>query len=427
MHYLIGIREKKNNSELILHHALTKCNPSVLWRRNRNLDKCQRQKIDEGITKRKNDDRNDFLDTYECHFGFDPDMIVMDEFSNNYRRDSLPMECPLSSLSSSNFGDQQQIQSTINSHSMSYIHLQGIQEYGINHPLSESSTTLLVETLVSAPPPIPPPPSQADIENKYISNNFEDNPTKQNRTGKSVTFSMDQNLNNNIKKKSTENHNYHNTSPIPFQFDNDRQNNNNYSNLQTILRGLVAIFALSIHSLFEGLAVGLEKNISSIWYLFLAIGTHKFVIIFCIGIELVAAKLKPLWILIYIIGFAMVTPFGILIGSLIAHSYETDKNEILSHTEITSEGILLTIAAMLQAVSAGTLLYVIFFEIMVKERHHHHHFEAEDNNYLNGNDRIGHLHHSAESLIQCFAVGCGFMFMVGIHALIYKTPHRHVH
>ena len=40
--------------------------------------------------------------------------------------------------------------------------------------------------------------------------------------------------------------------------------------------------------MFEGLAVGLEEDTAGVWTLFAAIASHKFVISFCMGVELVS-------------------------------------------------------------------------------------------------------------------------------------------
>lgn len=96
-------------------------------------------------------------------------------------------------------------------------------------------------------------------------------------------------------------------------------NNNNHNghshihveeSMKNSFRGLLAVLALSFHAVFEGLAVGLENSVDKVWYLFAAIATHKFVIAFCVGVELVASKTKTALLLIYIGTFAVVTPLG---------------------------------------------------------------------------------------------------------------------
>lgn len=80
--------------------------------------------------------------------------------------------------------------------------------------------------------------------------------------------------------------------------------------IKKTFRGLLAVLALSFHAIFEGLAVGLENNRQRVWYLFAAIATHKLVIAFCVGVELVSSKTKTLFVFIYIGTFAIVTPLG---------------------------------------------------------------------------------------------------------------------
>lgn len=119
------------------------------------------------------------------------------------------------------------------------------------------------------------------------------------------------------------------------------------------LRGLLIVLALSIHELFEGLAVGLESSASNVWYMFGAVSAHKLVIAFCIGVELVTNKTKKYLIILYVGLFAVVSPLGIGIGIGLSHS-STDQMEVAS--------------VFLQGLASGTLLYVVFFEILQKDR-----------------------------------------------------------
>lgn len=80
--------------------------------------------------------------------------------------------------------------------------------------------------------------------------------------------------------------------------------------LKNSFGGLLAVLALSFHAVFEGLAVGLEGSVQNVWYLFAAIATHKFVIGFCVGVELVISKTKLVLNILYIGTFAIVTPLG---------------------------------------------------------------------------------------------------------------------
>jgi zinc transporter 1/2/3 len=76
------------------------------------------------------------------------------------------------------------------------------------------------------------------------------------------------------------------------------------------LRGLLFIVALSLHEILEGIAVGLQKNQSGVLQLFAAVASHKFVISFCVGLELSTSGVKFLMHTIYILVFSLVTPLG---------------------------------------------------------------------------------------------------------------------
>lgn len=145
----------------------------------------------------------------------------------------------------------------------------------------------------------------------------------------------------------------------------------------TSMRGLLVVLALSIHELFEGLAVGLQSSATNVWYMFAAVAAHKLILSFCVGVELVITKTKVWLALIYVLTFAIVSPIGIGIGILLSDN-DTSSMEIT--------------AVLLQGLAAGTLLYVIFFEILSK-------------------------HGRASGLLQYFMVLVGFSIMFGFQFL----------
>lgn len=119
------------------------------------------------------------------------------------------------------------------------------------------------------------------------------------------------------------------------------------------LRGLLVVLALSIHELFEGLAVGLESSTDSVWYMFGAVSAHKLVIAFCIGVELVTSGMTNKLVITYVFTFAVVSPIGIGVGI------------IVSTTNHASTDL---VSVILQGLASGTLLYVVFFEILQNEK-----------------------------------------------------------
>lgn len=146
----------------------------------------------------------------------------------------------------------------------------------------------------------------------------------------------------------------------------------------TSVQGLLTVLALSFHAIFEGLAVGLEPSISSVVYLAAAIATHKLVISFCVGMELYVAGASTRATLGYLSIFSMVTPIGIGIGLALSHFKNDSEN--LGPTP-----------TILQGMAAGTLLYVVFFEVLARER---------------ANEKSG--------LLQLVAIIVGFALMLGL-------------
>lgn len=149
------------------------------------------------------------------------------------------------------------------------------------------------------------------------------------------------------------------------------------------LRGLLIVLALSVHELFEGLAVGLESSAQNVWYMFAAVSAHKLVIAFCIGVELIASKTRARLGALYVLTFAAVSPLGIGAGLL-----------LVGGGGATGAGLC---SVALQGLATGTLMYVVFFEVL-------------------SGDRSG--------LVQFAGALIGFLVMFGIQLAV---PHSHSH
>ncbi|CAG9805462.1 unnamed protein product [Chironomus riparius] len=147
----------------------------------------------------------------------------------------------------------------------------------------------------------------------------------------------------------THSHNQHGHShnmPVPHSADEDL--------LVSSLRGLLIVLALSLHELFEGFAVGLQRDTIGVYYMFAAVCAHKFVISFCIGVELMVQKTKVWLAFIYVFVYSIVSALGILVGAILTTG---SYGETLQVPNI-----------ILQGLATGTLLYVIFFEVLSKDR-----------------------------------------------------------
>ena len=119
------------------------------------------------------------------------------------------------------------------------------------------------------------------------------------------------------------------------------------------LRGLVLLIALSLHMIFDGLALGLLKDDSKVYQLLAALALHKVLVFFTIGLqtlELLASVRKTMFVIII---FALMSPAGVLIGESINISGESQAKDLSS--------------AILQGIATGNFLFVTFFEILQRE------------------------------------------------------------
>ena len=94
------------------------------------------------------------------------------------------------------------------------------------------------------------------------------------------------------------------------------------------MRGFLVVLALSLHEMFEGIALGLATTerfifyvndmiechvtvlLRGVWMLLLAIGSHKFIIALCIGQQLVTNRVNKCLIITYIATFSLTTILG---------------------------------------------------------------------------------------------------------------------
>nr|XP_018915842.1 PREDICTED: zinc transporter ZIP3-like [Bemisia tabaci] len=151
----------------------------------------------------------------------------------------------------------------------------------------------------------------------------------------------------------------------------------------SLVRCFLFVLALSVHEFFEGLAIGLESRVNAVYYLQAAVASHKLVIALCIGVEMVTTRIKFASACTYIFTYAAVSPAGILVGMFIL-------NDASSGSEVN-----LIASALLQGLATGTLLYVVFFEVLTKT-----------------------MSKSETGLMKMFAILVGFLAMLGLQLLL---------
>ncbi|CAL4116060.1 unnamed protein product [Meganyctiphanes norvegica] len=123
----------------------------------------------------------------------------------------------------------------------------------------------------------------------------------------------------------------------------------------SVLNAIIVVVAISFHGVMEGLAIGLEEEVMDMWLLCGVLSIHKLIIAFSIGMELLQEGVRLIPFLAAMITFSLATPIGGAIGST-----------TLSMKEETALGIM--VPAVLQGLSGGVILYVVFCEIIERER-----------------------------------------------------------
>jgi zinc transporter 1/2/3 len=120
-----------------------------------------------------------------------------------------------------------------------------------------------------------------------------------------------------------------------------------------ILRSLVLLFSLSLHSLLEGLAVALQTDVSDLIQIFVAVVIHKTVIAFSLGLSLVQTELSLASIIKFNLLFSITSPVGMCFAIALQQFGHSLNSSILN--------------GILQGLACGTFVYVTFFEILPHE------------------------------------------------------------
>ena len=110
----------------------------------------------------------------------------------------------------------------------------------------------------------------------------------------------------------------------------------------------ILLIALSLHGIFEGIALGVINNLKECSFLFLAIILHKWAESFALGISFYKSGTEQELFIKMIIIFSSFGPLGIIIGM------------IFSYAGNLITGIMLSFAG-------GTFIYVSASEIIVEE------------------------------------------------------------
>ncbi|KFO13833.1 Zinc transporter ZIP3 [Balearica regulorum gibbericeps] len=118
------------------------------------------------------------------------------------------------------------------------------------------------------------------------------------------------------------------------------------------LRLIGLVFALCTHSIFEGLALGLQEEGGKVMSLFLGVAVHETLVAVALGISMAKTSLPLKDAVKIAVTVSLMIPLGISIGMGI----ESTQN---AASKITS--------LLLQGIAGGTFLFITFFEVLAKE------------------------------------------------------------
>uniref|UniRef100_V5HQX3 Putative fe2+/zn2+ regulated transporter n=1 Tax=Ixodes ricinus TaxID=34613 RepID=V5HQX3_IXORI len=117
------------------------------------------------------------------------------------------------------------------------------------------------------------------------------------------------------------------------------------------IAGILIVAALSFHSLFEGLSLGLQDSERATWIMFLAISFHKYVLAFVVGFDLSASRVRPRNVVIQMLVFSMMSPLGSIVGAITRNNLEDT-----------------IVVVVLNGIASGTLIYITFFEVLQRQK-----------------------------------------------------------
>ncbi|XP_055546248.1 zinc transporter ZIP1 [Wyeomyia smithii] len=147
------------------------------------------------------------------------------------------------------------------------------------------------------------------------------------------------------------------------------------------------LLALVVHSLLEGLAIGVQDTAPKVMLLLGAVSAHKYVVGFCLGVEICShGNRKRLSHILQILTFSIGSVAGIGVGMVLDDIGQTFN---------------MLVIPVLQGVAGGTLLYVTVSEVLPRER---------------GKRSI--MRSRQVGLLQLFAVILGFTVMSFLSLLI---------
>ena len=120
------------------------------------------------------------------------------------------------------------------------------------------------------------------------------------------------------------------------------------------LRSLILLLALTFHSLFEGMAIGLQSEYGQLISIFVAVIIHKAIMAFSLGLNLAQSHgMTVKYFTVANLIFSLASPIGMAIGIAVSDLQQSVPRDVAN--------------GVLQGIAGGTFLYITFFEVLPHE------------------------------------------------------------
>jgi len=168
--------------------------------------------------------------------------------------------------------------------------------------------------------------------------------------GENINQKPDKNLMiaSKILNRNSDNDLYSDPNNNIIDINDDTNKNNHVFNPTSSITPYILLIALSVHSIFEGIALGVMNTVKECSILFSAIILHKWAASFALGISFYKSGTEKDLFIKMILLFSSFGPLGIIIGMIFS-----DAGNLI-------KGIMLSI-------SSGTFIYVAASEVIVEE------------------------------------------------------------
>ncbi|XP_041843708.1 zinc transporter ZIP1-like [Melanotaenia boesemani] len=122
---------------------------------------------------------------------------------------------------------------------------------------------------------------------------------------------------------------------------------------QSALRTFILVFSLSLHSVFEGLAVGLLEESEEVLEVCLALMIHKSIISLSLSFQLSQGRLRRSAMVGCLLVFAIMSPLGIALGVGLTETRTSPQHQLAR--------------CSLEGLATGTFIYITFMETLPHE------------------------------------------------------------